>query len=470
MKRIAYHDRIAFSYIGATATLLALAFILIYLVVRMTVYANLDRTLHTVAEKHIWEVQVKEGKVSFINKIEWEEREHREVEVNPVFIELHGVDGQTMDKSPNLKVDSLGFHSSFKAGHHFNTLLRNQPVRQLKLPVIKDDKTVGYITTAIPIDGYLLVLKTLQNILLISFLFALLLLFLTARYLAIRSIRPVKVIIAKAQQINSSNLTDKIPVPETRDELYDLAVAINQLLDRIEEGLQREKQFTSDAAHQLKTPLAILKGSLEVMVRKPRKTEEYVTKIQESLLEIDRLSEIVDKLLVLARMDNNSKKIRVSEFSAIEAIDKVVQRAARLIESKSIRLVFEPQSDAQILSDPFLVDLILENLLSNALKFSSPFAVVEISCIIRASKAIVSVRDEGMGMDEKELGKIFQPFYRIENVQPHGEKGSGIGLSIVQKACRIASIPIFIESRVGRGTKVTIEIQAVTDGLELLKH
>lgn len=463
MKSNAYHNRIAFSYITATATLLALAFFLIYLVVRMTVYANLDRTLHAVADKHAWEVQVIDGKVSFINKIEWEEREHREVEVNPVFIELHGIDGKTMDKSPNLKVDSLGFNPSLTPGQHFNTLLRGQPIRQLKIKVVRDNQTVGYISTAIPVDGYLLVLDTLRNILIITFIISLFILFLTARYLARKSIRPVKMIIDKAQKINSDNLIERIPVPETQDELYDLAEAINQLLERIEESLQREKQFTSDVAHQLKTPLAVLKGSLGVLIRKPRNTEDYVSKIKESLVEIDRLSDIVNKLLVMARMDNNAMDTRVSDFSAVEAIDKVIQRTARVIESKSIKLIFEPLQDERIVSDPFLIDLILENLLSNALKFSPPGGLVEIGCKKDVDKVVISLRDEGIGMDEMELGKIFQPFYRIDSKFTNGEKGSGIGLSIVKKACKIASIRLSIQSRIGSGTKVTLEIQSTAD-------
>ncbi len=458
MKRNAYHNRIAFSYIIATATLLAVAFFLIYLVVRMTVYANLDEMLHTVANKHAWEVEVKDGKVSFFNKIEWEEREHREVEVNPVFIELHGTDGRTMDKSPNLKVDSLGFHPNITAGKHFNTLLRSQPVRQLKIPVIRDNKIVCYITTAIPIDGYLLVLNTLQNILIITFLFSLLLLFLTARYLAIKSIRPVKLIIAKAQQINSSNLTDRIPVPETRDELFDLAEAINQLLDRIDESLQREKQFTSDAAHQLKTPLAILKGSFEVLVRKPRKTEEFVLKINESLVEIDRLSEIVDKLLILARMDNKAMKMRVSEFSVVEAIDKVIRRAARAIENKTIKLIFEPPGDFTIINDPFIIDLILENLLSNAIKYSHRGGEIEITCHQENGHVVLQLHDEGIGIASEEINKIFLPFYRGSSEVISREKGSGIGLSIVAKACKMADITLNIQSRIKEGTHVQLKL------------
>lgn len=457
MKRNAYHNRIALSYLTATAALLALAFVLIYLVVRMTVYANLDRTLHTVADKHAWEVQVKNGKVSFINKIEWEEREHREVEVNPVFIELHGPDGQIMDKSPNLKVDSLGFHAHIPAGEHFNTFLRNQPVRLLKIPVIRTGVVVGYISTAIPIDGYLLVLKTLRNILFLTFLFALLLLFFTARYLASKSIRPVKLIIGKAQQINSDNLTERIPVPATRDELHDLAVAINQLLERIDDSLQREKQFTADAAHQLKTPLAILKGSLGVLIRKPRNNHEYLEGIRESLAEIDRLSDIVDKLLVMARVDNNAADVRLSAFSAVEAIDKVIQRAARKIENKNISLAFEPQQDVHVVTDPFLFDLILENLLSNAIKYSSRGGEIEIVCHDSQGSVLLQLHDKGIGIAAEELNKIFLPFYRGSTDAINQEKGSGIGLSIVAKACKIAGIKLTIQSRISEGTHIQLE-------------
>ena len=457
MKRNAYHNRIALSYLTATAALLALAFMLIYLVVRMTVYANLDNTLHTVAKKHAWEVQVKNGKVSFINKIEWEEREHREVEVNPVFIELFDAHGQTMDKSPNLKVDSLGFHPHILPGEHFDTFLRNKPIRMLKIPVVRGEAVVGYISTAIPIDGYLLVLKTLRNILFLTFLFALLVLFFTARYLASKSIRPVKVIIEKARHINSDNLADRIPVPATRDELHELAVAINALLERIDESLQREKQFTADAAHQLKTPLAVLKGSLGVLVRKPRSNSDYVAGIHESLAEIDRLNHIVDKLLVMARVDSNAAEMRVSSFSAVEAIDIVIQRAARKIENKNISLAFEPQQDVTVITDPFIFDLILENLLSNAIKYSNRGSQIEIVCNDTDEAVVLQLHDKGIGIAADELNKIFLPFYRGSSEAIHREKGSGIGLSIVAKACKIAGIKLSVQSRINEGTHVQLE-------------
>ncbi len=459
MKNFSYRNRIAINYLLATGTLLLLVFFLIFFVVQLAVYAHLDRTLRNVAQKHANEVHVENNKITFINKSEWEEREHREVEVNPVFIEVHGLDGKIMDKSPNLKIDELGFNPHIPTNKSFNTHLENQQIRQIKIEIIRNSTKYGYISAAIPIDGYLLVLSTLRNILFFTFIFSLLVLFLSARYLAGKSIQPVKTIINKARLINYNNLNDRIPVPVNNDELYELTVEINQLLERIHESIEREKQFTADAAHQLKTPLAVLKGSFGVLIRKPRTNEDLVKKITESMTEIERLSDIVDNLLLLARMNTNAMELRMTEISLIEAIDKVIQRLSRKIEHKEIRLVFEPQSDFTVVNDPFIIDLILENLLSNAIKYSHKGGQIEIACRHKNELVVLQLHDKGIGIASEEINKIFLPFYRGSSEVISHEKGSGIGLSIVTKACKIADINLTIQSRLYEGTHIQLEFQ-----------
>ncbi|PKP53554.1 MAG: two-component sensor histidine kinase [Bacteroidetes bacterium HGW-Bacteroidetes-1] len=459
MRELSYRNRIARNYIAATATLLALVFILIYIVVHAAVYSHLDNLLKQVAEKHANEVLVEGSKITFINRDEWEEREHREVEVNPVFIEVHGLGGELMDRSPNLKADELGFDANFKDNVPFNTILNKKPIRQIKVVIKRNGDAFGYIAAAVPVEGYFIVLNTLRNILLISFPCSLLFLFLVARYLAGKSIQPVRSIIDSTQLIQHDNLNERIPVPVNRDELFHLASSINDLLTRIESSLMREKQFTSDAAHQLKTPLAVMKGTFEVLVRKPRENDEYITNIKAGIIEIDRMSKMVDQLLLLARVDSKQHPAQSIELSLVELIDNVIQRIAKAITSKGISIVFEPQYDFQVFSDPFLLDIILENLLSNALKYSQNGQQIEIVLQQNELETFISIKDRGIGIRSEELQKIFNPFYRADTIEHPSIKGHGLGLSIVQRACKLALIGVDIESKVGIGTKITLSIK-----------
>ena len=120
----------------------------------------------------------------------------------------------------------------------------------------------------------------LKNILLISFPIILILLFLIARFFAGKSIQPIRTVIETSNKITKDNLQTRIPLPQNKDELYILSQNINNLLDRIENAIEREKQFTSDASHELRTPLAVIKGTMEVLIRKPRNQQEYEDKIQ----------------------------------------------------------------------------------------------------------------------------------------------------------------------------------------------
>lgn len=459
MREMSYRNRIARNYIAATATLFALVFILIYLVVHAAVYSHLDNQLKQVADKHANEVFIDNGRITFINRDEWEEREHREVEVNPVFIEVHGLDGALMDRSPNLKADELEFSMNIKDNVPFNTFLNKKPIRQIKVEIERKGETFGYISAAVPVEGYFIVLNTLRNILLASFSFSMLLLFLVARYLAGKSIQPVQSIIVSTQLIQHDNLNERITVPVNRDELFHLASSINDLLTRIESSMKREKQFTADAAHQLKTPLAIMKGTFEVLIRKPRDNAEYIAKINAGIIEIDRMSKMVDQLLLLARVDSKQHPAQSTELSLVELIDNVIQRISKAITTKGISVIFEPESDFQVISDPFLLDLIIENLLSNALKYSQNGQLIEIGLEHDELETFISIKDEGIGIRNEELQKIFNPFYRADAIEHPGIKGHGLGLSIVKRACKLALIDVNIKSEVGNGTTITLSIK-----------
>lgn len=452
----------------ATATLLALVFFLIFFVVRVAVYSHLDNLLDKVAEKHSKEVLVQDGKITFINKDEWEEREHREVEVNPVFIEVHGIDGELMDRSPNLKADELGFNVTSPENKHFNARLHEKHIRQIKVAVVRDGEKVGYISAAVPTEGYLLVLKTLRNILLISFPFSLFLLFLVARYLAGKSIRPVRVIINATQKIQQVNLNDRIPVPGKKDELHQLASAINELLERIESSMIREKQFTSDAAHQLKTPLAVLKGTFEVLVRKPRENHEFVERIHSGIDEINRMSEMVDQLLLLARVDGKQYSPKIADISLVEVIDSIIQRFSRKIFDQNLSIIFKPENNLSVISDPFLLELILENLISNALKYSNYGEEVEIRLIQADDYTFVEITDYGKGIRNEDLEHIFSPFYRGGEMVQSNVKGYGLGLSIVKRACTLSGIQMELKSIHGKGTKVGVKIP-ISDSTQIYK-
>lgn len=152
------------------------------------------------------------------------------------------------------------------------------PIRQVQAPLISHGHTVGYVIIAMSMEQELRLLDNLSNVLLIAFFAVLMALFFITRFIAGKSIRPAVDIINTASKITNNNLGQRIELPKNKDELFELATSINQLLDRIEDAVARERKFTSDASHELRTPLAVIQGTLEVLIRKPRNSSEYEEK------------------------------------------------------------------------------------------------------------------------------------------------------------------------------------------------
>jgi signal transduction histidine kinase len=448
-------NRIAFYYMIATAVVVAVVFVIIHLIVKTTVYNNLDAALSYQAEKHTHEIFVEDDSIRFSNKAEWEEREHKEVEIHPVFLQINDRNGRIMDKSPNLKDQFLDFehHPSFIDPH--TTQLGGREIRQAQISLIRDGAIAGYILVAMPLEDTEMVLANLKNILLLLYPVVLFLLFFISRFLAGKSIIPIKQITETTNRITRSNLNERVLLPENKDELHTLSTSINDLLQRIQDAMEREKQFTSDASHELRTPLSVLKGTLEVLNRIPRSEKEYKEKIAFSIKEIDRMSGIVNQLLLLARLDKSSLT-KTQPIQLISAIDEVLQRHKTAIKEKDLKVTLEDFSGEEVETDPYYLDLILDNLVGNAIKYSFPASSLLIQVKKEGHQLACSIQDQGIGIRQEDLQNIFMPFFRSEALNHKEIKGNGLGLSIVQKACNLIHSQLKVESQINSGTTVTL--------------
>ncbi|MCB0669666.1 MAG: two-component sensor histidine kinase, partial [Saprospiraceae bacterium] len=216
---LAFKNRIALHYMVATASIMAIVFSTIFIIVKGAVLRNLDNNLSYEAEKHKGEIKIAGDSIHFINKSEWEEREHREIQINPVFIQIMDKEGKLMDKSPNLKASRLPFqHTEF--GGHFNTQLNDQRIRQVQIPMERNGKIKGYVLAGVSSESAFSVIDKLLNVLLISYLLMLIGLFFISRFLAGRSIIPVKQITKTITRITKDNLKERVALPVNQDEIY----------------------------------------------------------------------------------------------------------------------------------------------------------------------------------------------------------------------------------------------------------
>lgn len=460
MFSFSFKNRIAFYYIISTGLLISVVFFVIYHSIDHNVNTHINEDINDEVQKHLREIVIDPNNTYLIQVDEWREREHNTVNVNPVFVQFLDINKQLIDKSPNLKGIQLKVYSTEWNNKFIDTYLNKKPIRQIQVPLLDKNKVVGYLLIAMSLDDTTMILNNLQNTLLIAFPLILLILFLIARLIAGRSIKPVSLITATSSKITKDNLKERISLPQNKDELYVLSKTINDLLDRIENAVEREKQFTSDASHELRTPLTVLKGTLEVLVRKPRTQAEYEDKIKYGISEVNRLNTLVDQLLLLARFENQIQSLKVEKVYLNAMILDILTRFSSKINVKKISINPSFSKDFNIESDNYLLSIIISNIISNAIKYSNEKGTVSIQLSQNQNTTTCTITDNGIGIAKEDLDKIFNPFYRSNPTQHPEIKGSGLGLSIVKRLADLLNIQFEIHSEVGKGTTVVLSFNS----------
>ncbi|KQO21180.1 histidine kinase [Flavobacterium sp. Leaf82] len=456
MAQLSFKNRIALNYIITTGLLIAAVFSVIYSIVKHTVYSHIDENIKVEIQNHLDEIKEVGNKIILIDEEEWKEREHNTVDVNPVFVEFLDVNKKIIEKAPNLKTETLEFNDSVEDFELFDTKMGDHAIRQIQVPLHVRNKNIGYVIVAMSLADSTMVLNNLFDIMCLSFLGILILLFFIARFFAGRSIKPINAIINTSKIITKDNLKTRIELPKTRDELYTLSKTINNLLNRIEDAIEREKQFTSDASHELRTPLTVIKGTLEVLIRKPRDNKEYEEKINYCINEVDHLNMLVDQLLLMARFENQKKNIVTESVYLNALILDVLKLNSDKINNRKINIKFDAEKDYYTKSDTFLVVTILRNIISNAIKYTNDGGEVAILIAEENGKIICKISDTGIGIAKDDLVTILNPFFRSNSTDHPEIKGTGLGLSIVKRITELLHIKFKIDSEIGVGTTVIL--------------
>lgn len=454
MFSFSFKNRIAFNYIVSGSILIAIVFLFIYNIVKYSVNKHVNEEIQEELLKHLDDVSTDSNDTYLIQVDQWRAREHNSISVNPVFVQFYDNNKEVIDKSPNLKNSNLKLFNDSN-NIFIDTKLNDIPLRQIQTAIINKGEVIGYLVVAMSLEDFEIVL-ILKNILLITFPLILILLFLIARFFAGKSIKPVRTIIDTSSQITKDNLQTRIPLPQNKDELYVLSQNINNLLNRIESAIDREKQFTSDASHELRTPLAVIKGTMEVLIRKPRNQQEYEEKIQFCISEVDRLNHMVDQLLLLARFENQKQNVKQETIYLNALILDNLTRFSEKTENKKIKIIADFTEDFYVQSDNYLVSIIFSNLISNAIKYSNDNGKIELKLEKTLTDIIFTIADNGVGISEQDLNKIFNSFYRSDVTNHPDIKGTGLGLSIVKRLCDLLKIKISVESKINEKTKFTL--------------
>lgn len=454
MRTQRFSKRVSLYFMVATAILIVGVFTTVYLVVYKTVYNHLDSNLNAEYQEVSSSIVALSDDIIFTNQGEWTEAEHGQVEVNPTFIQVTDTMGNVLKKSSNLGETSLTVFKNENRKVYLNASLTNEKIRLIQVELSNTlDKKIGYISVAVPLNDTQMVLRNLRVVLFILFPLVLVVLYFTTKLIAQKSIEPVILLSENTDKITRKNLDQRIPLPVIHDELFNLTENINKLLDRIEEAVKREKQFSSDASHELRTPLSVLKGTLEVMTRKPRNADYYDNKVKTCLEEVDRMTVLVEQLLLLAQYESPVEITNLTQVRPEHLIHQIIVRHIDSANQKEITFHLAINKDISVLTDIFMLEQIIENIIVNAIKYSYSGNKISISLFEKDNKVSLCIKDKGVGMNSNELANIFNRFYRSDVSRNSHIKGYGLGLAIVKRFADLLHINIHVSSTPKQGTE-----------------
>ncbi len=275
-----------------------------------------------------------------------------------------------------------------------------------------------------------------------------------------RGLRPLKHLAQSVERVGATHLDERVPVGGWPSELQPLAIGFNRMLARLEESFTRLSQFSADLAHELRTPIAILRGEAEGALTKPRSSEQYREVIESSLEELQRLSAMIDNLLFLARAETKGSFQR-SSFDGRAAIEKIGEFYEALSQEQGVEIICGGGGD--VYAEPVLFRRALINLITNALRYTPSGGRITVALSRSENESLVSVADTGCGIPSQHIPNVFNRFYRGEPTRK--TQGTGLGLAIVKSIMQIHDGDVSVQSELNKGTAITLNFpDAKTNG------
>jgi heavy metal sensor kinase len=332
------------------------------------------------------------------------------------------------------------------------------PLRVLTLPVLAGGKTY-VVQLAYPLDDFYEALDRFRRVLFLSSPLLLLLASAGGYWLSRRALAPVDQITREARSIGAQNLSSRLLVPHTRDELQRLSETLNGMLARLEQAFRRIAQFTADASHELRTPVALMRTRAEVVLRRPRSEEEYRETLRQILEDLQRTSSLIENLMLLARADSGTETLQRTRINMVESVGEACLEGRTLAETKQIIFLEElPESPVWIEGESNSLRRLFLILLDNAVKYTPPQGRITVSLRSSDGCAVTEVRDTGIGIAAEDLPHIFERFFRADRARSRETGGAGLGLSIGQWIAQAHGGTIRALSKPGEGSVFQVRI------------
>ncbi|MGZ3535292.1 MAG: sensor histidine kinase [Thermodesulfobacteriota bacterium] len=451
----------------------------LYFTLSKSLYRDVDNKLKSLAELIASESSSPLSKFSFGTI---DQALEASMNLKPIgkFIQVLDESGNIGRKSDNLRNVQLpislnALKNASKGSNTFETnrTIENTPLRIMTFPVVENGHVTKIVQIASSLEGVEDALNKLFLILIISVPSTLILASLGGQFLAHKALKPVDDITQTARMITSKNLNQRMNPPKVKDEISRLIETFNEMISRLDQSFQQMKQFSSDASHELKTPLTILKGEVEVMLRRERTSHEYQQTLKSNLEEINRMSQIVEDLLTLSKADTGEIGLNKEDINLTEILNEVVAQMNRLASSKKLDLSSSNHDeDIHLFGDALRLRELFINLIENGIKYTEEGGSIRIflqkvssarnqsGWLEREKGELVKiiVSDTGIGIAQEDQERIFDRFFRVDKARSREQGGSGLGLSICKWIVEAHQGDIEVESELGKGSSFIVRL------------
>jgi heavy metal sensor kinase len=446
-----------------TAGLLLAALILfgcfVYLVMGYNLRAVIDETLQAVANQLIVEVE-KDGRLPIEDIIEEPQYERLRVQGFSIRVQnITGASPQVYGPYVPLLQPVATFTEALQPGR-FSTMRDPQTedkIRIYAVQIITDRGVEGFVQIARNLNDVDRTLRLLFITLLVSGPLLILIAGVAGYFLAARALQPIAEITETARAISAQDLSARLQLPATEDEVGRLATTFDSMLARLEDAFRRERQFTADASHELRTPLAAMQMIISATLTRRRSTDDYEQALGDLGHEVERLRTLTEGLLQLARGDLKRAVTKAEDVDLTLLLKDVIDSLQPLAEEKGLRIIDQtPDADLLIHGDSDTLIRLFVNLVDNAIKYTEQGAITVTAASAADQQVHVTISDTGMGIAPAHLPQIFERFYRVD--QSRSKEGAGLGLAIAREVTQAHGGTLSVTSELGQGTTFTVQL------------
>lgn len=453
--------RLTLGYVALLALILILFSSVLYFTLAGSLAQQVDDNLAVNAEQASGAINLDQGRLSFQNN-EGDPSDVAGVRDRGYLVRLVDAQGQLVDTSVRFAAlpVSPNVLSAARHGQSVYETVTSHGIayRIYSRPIRENNQWYGVLQVA---QSLIEVTSTLERLLLLLGLFVpgtLGLASFGGFWFAGRALAPMDRITRAARRIGAEDLSQRLNLDLPDDEVGRLARTFDAMLAGLDEAFQRERQFTADASHELRTPLTVMRGNIDVALNRPRSEKEYACVLRELGGDVDRLTQMANELLVLARADASKLPVQCDSVNATGLLQAVVDEMRPLAEERGIALVERADAKLTLWADEDKLLQVLFNLVGNALKFTPAGGTVTLAAARECDQAVLTVSDTGAGVAPEHLPHIFERFYRADEAHSAND-GAGLGLAIAHALVTAQNGTIQAQSVLGQGTTFVIRME-----------